>query len=396
MNIRHPLKSHRTRPSSRNRSGSILVLAVAAFAAVAIVGGMSVNLAYMEVVGTEQRMATDAAAKAASITLGLTQSPQQARQKAHEIAAGYSVAGKPFVLADADIVFGRSNKSNDGRFTFTAASDGSANLNSVRIRSDLDTLGDGGAPILLMNTVFNPNKFSPVREAVATRIDIDVALVVDRSGSMAWDISNIPFQYPEQDGRFALNQRYVDLPDPVLSRWAALTESVGVFSDVLRDSPYEPRVALASYASNFNFGVWSSTVASIDMPLSDDFAGITGIMDQIGSKPLIGNTNISAGLREGIAALTDPAKSRVTSTKVIVLLSDGVLTQGSSPVDLANVARELNIKVNTIAFSAQADVELMQAIATAGGGYFYNAPDAETLNDVFQEIAETLPAMLTQ
>ena len=393
-------KNHKQRPNKsrdvRNRRGSILVLGVAAFAAVAMIGGMSINLAYMEVVGTEQRLATDAATKAASVVLGQTQSVDLARAKAIQIAKLHSVAGRPLNLKKRDIVFGRSSRGSDGKFTFSPQSDTESNLNSVKVVSNLKHVSGGGTSILMMGSVFNPTSFKPVRNAIATRIDIDVALVVDRSGSMAWDLFNVPFQYPGQVGRFALNQRYIDLPDPVESRWAALTRAVGAFSTVLKNSDFEPRVSMASYASNFNFGVYTSTVASQDIALTNDFDLLVPKLQQIGSKPLIGNTNIAAGMREGINLLTDPSKSRVTSTKVMVLLSDGIMTQGSDPIELANIARGLNIKITTIAFSAQADVNLMRDISLAGGGQFYNAPDAQTLTKTFKEIAETLPAMLTK
>ncbi len=396
MSTKKQITQRRKRYLLRTRKGSMLLLAVAAFAAIAMIGGMSINLAYMEVVQTEQRLATDAAAKAASITLGQTQNVAAARAKAKEIAALHTVAGRPMVLADSSIVFGRSSKDNSGKFTFTAYSDSESNLNSARVVSNLKHISSAGAPLLTMSSSFGNKHFNPTRESVATQIDIDVALVLDRSGSMAWDLSNVEFQYPGQSGRSAMNQKYGEVPHATLSRWAALMNAVNVFTTVLQSSPYQPRIAMATYSSNFNFGIWTSEVATLDVPLTNNFSNITSKMTAYSKKPLIGNTNIAAGLREGINALSDPSKARITSTKVIVLLSDGIMTQGDDPVALANVARSLNIKVYTIAFSAQADIKLMQQIAAAGGGKFYNAPNAATLNTVFKEIAQTLPAMLTQ
>lgn len=396
------MKYHLPRVVKRNlkpvtrRSGSMLVLAVAAFAAVALVGGLSINLAYIECVQTEQRLATDAAAKAASITLGQTQSVDQARAKALAIAAAHNVAGKPLTLSNADVSFGRSVKDSSGKYVFTKYPDSDKSLNSASVHSDLTKISSNGAPIQFMKSMFSVKNFNSSRDAVATQIDIDVALVLDRSGSMAWDLSNVPFQYPGQTGRTVMNQKYSSKPDPTLSRWAALTNAVGVFTGILQASPYQPRIAMATYSSNFTFGVWSSTVASLDVPLTRNISTIVPAMNAYGQKPLIGNTNIAAGLREGINALSDPSQSRITSTKVIVLLSDGILTQGDDPVALAATARGLNIKVCTIAFSTQADVTLMQNIATAGGGQFYNAPNNTTLTTVFKQIAESLPAMLTQ
>ena len=56
----------------------------------------------------------------------------------------------------------------------------------------------------------------------------------------------------------------------------------------------------------------------------------------------------------------------------------------------------MNIRTHTIAFSAQADVALMQRVAQAGGGQCYVAPDAASLEAAFRTIAATLPNMLTE
>jgi Mg-chelatase subunit ChlD len=129
--------------------------------------------------------------------------------------------------------------------------------------------------------------------------------------------------------------------------------------------------------------------------LTHDYSTIDMRLGECASRPLIGNTNIAAGLREGIHELVDPQRSRITSSKSIILLTDGILSQGDDPVELAAQARELNIRVHTIAFSQQADVRLMQRVATAGGGQCYVAPDASTLTSAFRTIAATLPNVLT-
>jgi hypothetical protein len=239
------------------------------------------------------------------------------------------------------------------------------------------------------------DKFAGTQSATATRIDMDVCLVVDRSGSMAWDLSSTPFTYPlELNGKSAM-QNYFKLPHATHSRWAALRDSVGVFLNVLNESPLQTRVAMASYSSNFTFGIFTSTVASRDQELTMNYGSLTTQMNRIASQPLIGNTNIAAGVREGVNILTNPSTSRMTSSKTIILLTDGLKSQGDDPVEIATLAREMNIRIHTIAFSAQADVDLMRRVAQAGGGSCYVAPDAATLSNVFRTIAATLPNMLT-
>lgn len=379
------------------RRGSILVLAGAAFFALVALAGLSINIAYMELVRSEQRLATDASAKGALVVLGQTQSSAQAKSAAKTLASLHRVAGRPVVLDDSDIEIGTSSGNSNGTYSFNqSTSPSSIVTNSVRVRSNLSKMAGGGVPTILLPQLMGVSTFTSDQSAVSTRIDMDVCLVVDRSGSMAWTLGSTAFAYPGTLAGKSPIQNYFQLPHPTLSRWASLKSSIDIFNRVLNEAPIKTRVALASYSSNFTFGIWTSLVASIDQPLTTNYSLISDRMTTIASQPLIGNTNISAGLREGVNALTDPALTRVTSCKAIVLLTDGILTQGDDPVALATMAREMNIRIHTIAFSDQADVALMRRVAQAGGGQCYVAPDAASLEATFRTIAATLPNMLTE
>ncbi len=382
---------------ARSRRGSILLLAGAAFFTLVALAGLSINVAYMELVRTEQRLATDSAAKAALVVLGQSQSPAQARQAAKTIAALHRVAGRPVILDDSDIEIGASSGNVNGTYSFTqTASNSSVVTNSVRVNSNLSKMAGGGIPTILLPQMMGMTTFTSQQSAVSTRIDMDVCLVVDRSGSMAWSLGSTPFAYPGNLAGLSPIQNYFKLPHATLSRWAALRSAVNVFSTVLNEAPIKSRVALASYSSNFTFGIWTSVVASVDQKLTTDYTTLVQKLNNLATQPLIGNTNIAAGLREGVNALTDPSLTKITTCKSIVLLTDGILTQGDDPVALAAIARGMNIRIHTIAFSAQADVALMQQVAQAGGGQCYVAPDAASLEAVFRTIATTLPNMLTE
>jgi Ca-activated chloride channel homolog len=385
------------RDSDSNRRGSMLLLASAAFFALVGLAGLCINIAYLELIRTEQRLATDSAAKAALVVLGQTQSASQSRLAAKTIANMHRIGGKSVVLDDADIQIGTSTIQPNGSFAFTPTSSNSSVVtNSVRVNSNLNRLSGGGIPLIVMPQMFGTGNFTAQQSAISTRIEMDVCLVVDRSGSMSWSLGATPFTYPGDLAGQSPLQNYFKLPHATLSRWAALSSSVDVFLSVLNEAPIPTRVALASYSSNFTFGIWTSTVASVDEPLTTTYPSIKTRMNAIATNPLIGNTNIAAGLREGVNALTDPTRSRITSCKAIVLLTDGIKTQGDDPVALATMAREMNIRIHTIAFSAQADVNLMQQVAQAGGGQCYVAPTAASLTTAFRTIAATLPNMLTE
>jgi Ca-activated chloride channel homolog len=390
------LHARKTKQRPTGRRGSIFVLAGASFFAMAGLAGLCINVSYMELIRSEQRLATDAAAKAALVVLGQSQSPAQARQAAQTIAALHRIGGKPVILADSDIKIGASAAQSNGQFQFSETSSTSSVItNSIRVTSSLDRL-PGGVPLIVMPQMMGRNSYTAEQSAASTRIEMDVCLVVDRSGSMAWSLGPTPFAYPGDLAGKSPIQNYFQLPHASLSRWAALSSSIDTFISVLQESPIRSRVSLASYASNFTFGIWTSSVASVDQTLTTDYTKIRQKMNALATQPLIGNTNIAAGLREGVNSLTDPVLSRVTSSRSIVLLTDGIMSQGDDPVALATLARTMNIRTHTIAFSSQADVALMRRVAQAGGGNCYVAPDAAALTAAFRTIAATLPNMLTE
>jgi len=375
-----------------------------------IIGGFSINLAYIELVRSEQRLATDASVKAAGVILGTSQSVNAARIAAKTMGAKHQVAGAPLVITDSMLEFGVSTGNSNGTYTFSPISNPSTatTINAVRATTNLTQRAGGGASLLAfagaMTNSSNPSssitKFSPTLSAIATRIDIDLCLVVDRSASMAWDLSNTSFSYPgELHGKSPI-QNYLTKPHATLSRWASLQRAVSIFTTVLSENPFFPQVALASYASECEFGVYTSTLASLDVPLGNSYISIPTKIGTIGTKPLMGNTNVAAGLRVAVDEMlnpSNPSKKRLTSTKHIVLLCDGMMTAGTSdPVAIATAARAYNVRVSTIAFGAQADVTLMQNIATAGGGTAYIALTESQLNGVFRSIAATLPSVLTE
>jgi hypothetical protein len=87
---------------------------------------------------------------------------------------------------------------------------------------------------------------------------------------------------------------------------------------------------------------------------------------------------------------------RQFAQKTMIVMTDGHWTDGASPVEAAQRAANRLIKVHAITFSDDADQTLMQEVAQAGGGRHFHAPDAETLREIYEEIAYTLPIILTE
>lgn len=355
------------------------------------VAGLTINIAQLAVARTELRLATDAAAKAGTVVLGQTQSTDQARAQAIEIAARHLVSGRPLVLNEEDIQFGSSLRNPNGTYTFNKNQEP---FNSVQVNAILGENSATGSIEFLMSGFIEADAFSLHNKAIASRVDHDVCLVVDRSGSMAWDLSDQEWSYPGVSDA-SIIQNYFLPPHDSHSRWAALRRAVDVFHEQLRDVSFEARVGLVSYSSNFIFGLYESEASTIENVLTTEFDDVAASLASLSTRPLIGNTNIASGMQGAVDVLTGD-DSRITAKATMVVLTDGVKTQGTDPVIVAQAAAAANITVHTITFSQQADQALMQQVAAIGGGNHYHAPTEEALQAIFREIAETLPSILVQ
>ena len=374
---------------ARCRRGAMMILIAFVMSAVVAVTALAVNTCYLELARTELRMALDACAKAGIVELGETQIDSRATTRAREIGALNTVAGKPFVMLD--ILKGTYTKKSDGSHEFIPFNDSrfTGTVNALYVTGpDIETGAGKGTRTTLMSNI----KFGMFDTSCAIRSDHDVSLVLDRSGSMAWDLSNVEYSYPVgTSGTRSRLQAYFSPPHATQSRWAAVRSSVDVFRQVLSRTPDNIRVGMVSYSSNFTFGACVSTRVSTDLGLTSSLNQLLIKVDSIGAKPIIGDTNIAAGLQ---AAIDQVSAGRVTATKTIILFSDGRKTEGNDPIALARLGRQMNIITHTIAFSSQADQALMRDVANAGGGKYVFASNASELDDAFRQIAECIPSML--
>src|SRR6476619_7067173 len=114
-----------------NRQGAMLVLIAVCLPLCIIMAAFAVDVAWMQLVRTELRTSTDAAARAGAKELSLAQDTTVAKNMAKTVAKRNLVAGDPLLLADSDIVFGVSTQANDTtRFKFTA---GGKQPNALRV-----------------------------------------------------------------------------------------------------------------------------------------------------------------------------------------------------------------------------------------------------------------------
>jgi len=382
---------HRFRPAKRR--ASISVLSAVALMSMLLVAAFCINLTQLSTSKTEIRLACDAAAKAGAVILGQSQSTAAARAAAKSIAQAHVVSGQAMMIGDSDIVFGNGNPLPNGSYAFQA---NSQPLNAVRVNARMADGALTGMGTYFMS-ILTPSTFSLDYTSVATRVDHDLCLVIDRSGSMAWDTTtSTPWSYYQPSGEAApIIQFYFQPPHATQSRWAALRTAVNVFLDEVQALPFQSRVGMVSYSSNFKFGLYESVASKIENNLSTNYGSVRGSLTAIGAKELIGNTNIAAGMQDAVTVLTS-AQARLTAKKTMILLTDGIKTQGIDPITVATAAAAANITIHTVTFSNQADQILMKQVASIGGGNHYHAPSPEVLSSVFSTIAKTLPAVLTQ
>ena len=333
----------------RTRRGAMLVLIAFLLVAFFITVIFSVDVAYMHLVNSQLRAATDAAAKAATDTLSRTEDVDAARQAAKDLAAANLVGGQPLVLSDGDIVFGSSHTATNGSVSFTP---GGTPLSATRILGRRTAGSPSGDVPLFFGGLIGTPRYSTSLQATASRRDRDICLVVDRSGSMS-------------------GQKIIDLKD-----------AVTIFLATLNETPQDEFVGLASYSSS----------PSLDQPLTETLPLVDSAMQSLNASGL---TNIGGGIDVGRGILNNGRNSGFVE-KTMILMTDGRHNTGTSPEDAAARAIADGIVIHTITFGAGASQTRMEDIADSAGGTFNHAPNGEALKDIYREIALTLQTQLTE
>lgn len=367
-----------------DRRGAMLVLIAFCLPLCIIMAAFAVDVAYMQLVRTELRTATDAAARAGAKELSLAQSEAAARTRAKQIAARNEVAGKGLQLHNKDIEIGSSTQATEtSRFTFV---NGAVKPNAVRVTGKRSAGSLSGPVPLLFAGALGVEEFHPEHVATSTQLDRDICLVVDRSGSMMWQLSSDSLPKGSKD---------CDAPHPSLSRWGALTVAVEAFLKELELTKQTENVGLVSYSSNTTECGNTYKIVTKDADLAGSYGTVRKKMSDMSKKPVKGSTAISAGIDEGIKMLTGK-KTRPFAVKTMVVMTDGIHNLGAEPLLSAKAAKLKDIVIHTVTFSDKADIKRMKDVAAATGGVHFHADSENELVQVFQKIAATLPVMITE
>lgn len=366
--------SNRKLPASSTRRGAMLVVFAVCLPIFIIMMVFSIDIAYMQLSKSELRTATDSAARAGSRTLSLQQDRNAAIAAAKAAALRNTVANDPLQLADADIILGASTQpAGTGRFVFQP---GAPVPNSVQVNGQR-TQGSLSGPVnLFVGRMLGTDIFEPVSSATSTQIDRDIALVIDRSGSMT---------FPENENQFPPG--WVPCtPPPFTARWYDVVAATQAFIAELQLTPQEELLGLATY----------SQTASLDTRLDGDYAPVLNRINQITQNFCGGSTGIGRGMIEGLDIVTDTSRNREFASKVMVVLTDGRHNTGIAPEVIAQQAADQGVIVFTVTFSNAADQARMIRTASIGNGQHFHAATGADLIDVFKEIAKTAANLITE
>lgn len=372
---------HRIGLQKMSRRGAIVPLFAIILPLTMLFSAMAVNLAYIQLAQTELDIATDASTRAASRTYAMTGDLDLAYQAAVDAAQLNFVAGDPLPIALSDIELGIATRnSTNSRYSF---SPGSAGANAVRINGKRNDQSSLGPVPTFLPSLLGQNSMSISSQTTSSRVEVDIALVFDRSGSMAY-ASNEPAVYPPAPVAAPAGWDFGS-PVPPNSRWLDAVAATNVFLNTITASPQLEMVSLCTYA---DFGFTDVEPTSEYSRISQGLGAYTSQMDG-------GGTNIADGISEGVNSLAS-TNGREFCSKVIVLLTDGRRTLGGDPVQAAKTAADNGITIYTVTFSNEADQLLMKKVAKEGAGKHFHANTQQDLIDVFETIASNLPTLVVE
>lgn len=410
-------------PRSNRRLGGVTVLLAVVLPMLAILTAFAINAAHMQMVRTELMIASDAAARSAGRTFSEEQTVADAMQAAQATAALNNVNGAPVQLvggtSSADIEFGSSQQSDAAsRFEFTkiptaSVDDNKLTVSSIRINAKRNSASPNGPVRFVFPTVFAKADFSPEFSSIAMQVDRDIALVLDRSGSMEWRTFDWPSGFSpwsntainsgvsagelywwrgglyyssgsNQDTYYEhLWQDHLEMGALPPTPWEDLVVAVNAFLNVLEQTPQNEKISIASYSNNGTLDHW----------LTHDYASIRNELNTLQTG---GGTGIGNGMNQGKRAF-DHNAARPFASKTMVVMTDGNHNSGVSPTSVATSLMSSHImNIQTVTFSAGANQDAMRQVATIGQGKHYHADSGQELVGAFEEIANNLPTILTK
>ncbi len=379
------------------RRGAVIPL-VAVFTIVfLILAAFSIDIAYVQLAQTQLRAACDSAAKAGTSALVQGKTDAQAVQAAIDMANLNFVAGKSMKLTAADITVGQSQLQADGTWSFVA---GAKPSQAVQISGALTDANANGALGFFFAPVIGITKTNLTNTSVASAFAVEVCLALDRSHSMCFDQTGTTWSYPSPIGTDWVKGIK---SEPIAgSRWEALDAAMISFCNILKTAAAPPRVAVVTWGSTIGtntteYSLTGQTAPAVatDLALSTSMDSVYSAVHARSTKVMLGGTNMSAGMDQARTILT-AADVKPYAKRIMILMTDGQWNTGRDPLAAAADAAAANITIHCICFLQNADQTTTQQIAALTGGKFYYANNAASLTAAFQDLAYSLPVVLTK
>ena len=361
----------------RQRRAAITPLVVIVLPMLLILSAFAINLAFLQLSKTELKIATDLSARATGRTYALTNDPAVALAKANELGQYNLVAGAAMQFDASDMQIGTSVRTAiDQRYNFVPAASG----NAVELTGRKASGAPSGPVSGFLATLVGAGTFSLTEASVSTQTEVDIILVFDTSGSMAYADSEVAVYPPGPSS----NPTFVfGDPAPPNARWFDAIGGAAVFLTELTNSAQNEHVGLVTYADN----------PTLEVSLTNDYNQLIPALNYYSNNMIGGGTNIEGGLSMAKTALQS---SRPFSSRVVIVMTDGVKTVGGNPNSVANALADEGVLVFTITFSDEADQNLMRDVASNGNGKHFHASTGADLIQVFEEIGRQLPTLITR
>ena len=364
-----------------DRRGAMLPMIVLLLPMLLVLAAFAINLAHIEATQTEIQVATDAAARASGRVYATTGDRTLAYDAALEALDRNRIGNNQVLhLEESDLTIGVSTRDPSGLYDFTVAPNG----NSVRIATEALNSGRGDAVGVILPILGFQSEVRPIIESINTQADIDIAIVIDRSGSMAYAADEVA-AYPPAPAAAPQGWDF-GMPVPPQSRWLDVIDAVEVFRQALENSPQQELVSLSLY----------NDTAETVLPLTSDVSQLESALDTVSDRFDSGGTNVGGGLLRGLATLNDPSTARADAAKVVIVLTDGVHNTGTSPFSAARRISNSGVIIFTITFSDEAREADMQRVADIGGGSHFHAITSAALQQAFVDISKQLPGLITK
>lgn len=177
-----------------------------------------------------------------------------------------------------------------------------------------------------------------------TNANVDVALIIDSSGSM---VNNDPTNLRIQAAKL-----FIDLVDN------------------------EDKIAIVDFDDSVR--TWQSLIN-----VGGNREILKNAVNKVDSS---GSTNIGGGLRYGYNELNGAAADPLHK-KAVILLTDGQHNTGTDPLTVVPDYKMKGWPIYTIALSSAADKQLLKQISSDTNGQYYDVPESNALQDIYNRIS---------